>query len=461
MRILMKQAAKIIELLQCPVCHKSDFFNSNDGLSCQSCQNKFPEYGDILWFFKDPEESKRDWQNKFNFFAQATELEVFQMKAELKSPNLLAQTEQRLKKLIQAKIEHSREVLKIMEPINADGRGKAEHSIALKVKLPETQALMSYYSNVLRDWSYGDEENRICLDLVLKTFGEDRKLGKLGVFGAGACRLPYDIHRSTNTDTTLAVDINPYLFYVAKRAIAGKNLTLYEFPIAPVNLNAHGVKLKCKAPEPVKDGFYFLLADALNPPFVDGAFDNILTPWIIDIVHQDIHDLFRRFNRVLKKGGRWVNFGSLSFFHRQFSICYSLEETLELVKASGFELERYYQEDIPYLHSPYSAQKRYEKVLCFSAKKIADVEQPEEFHFLPKWLWDHNEAIPALPDFSQQSIVNRTLAEIFELIDGQRSLSDLANELAPHLQLPVENTLTMLRGLLSKFFEERLKGRQF
>jgi len=457
----MKHTAKFVDLLQCPVCQSNHLQAQESGIKCLSCQQIFPEHGNIVWFFKEPEESVRDWHNRFNFFAQATELEVFQLKTELKQDGLLPTTQHRLQRLIQAKIEHSREVMKIMEPIKVHGDGRVEHSIALKVKMPETQALMSYYSNVLRDWSYGDEENKVCLELVLKTIGSNTSLGTMGVFGAGACRLPYDVHRHTNNSRTIAVDINPYLFYVAKRALSGKNLTLYEFPMAPINLDSHGVKLKCKAPEPLKDGFHFLLADAMNPSFADHTFDTILTPWIIDIVHQDIRDLFCRFNRILKTGGRWVNFGSLAFFHRQFHLCYSLEETLEIVRESGFSIERYYQEDIPYLHSPYSSQKRTEKVLCFSAKKITEVDQPKEFNYLPKWLLDYKEPIPRLPDLEQQVMVNQTLADLLGMIDGQRSLEQLAVEAAPKLQLPVENVQTMLRGLLSKFFEDRLKGRQF
>ncbi|MFW7380011.1 MAG: methyltransferase domain-containing protein [Oligoflexus sp.] len=457
----MKYTTKFVDILQCPVCQASQWNQESKSLQCQSCQQVFPDYGDITWFFKDPDESVRDWQNRFNYFSQATDIEVLQLKTELKQDRLLATTQNRLQKLIQAKIEHNREVLKIMEPIRVTGHGQAEHSIALKVKLPETQALMSYYSNVLRDWSYGDEENQICLDLILKTIGPEKNLGSFGVFGAGACRLPYDVHRSTECERTIAVDINPYLFYVAKRALSGKNLTLYEFPMAPVNLDAHGVKLKCKAPTSLKDGFHFLLADAMNPSFVDHAFDTIMTPWIIDIVHQDIRDLFRRFNRILKVGGRWINFGSLAFFHRQFHLCYSLEETLEIVKESGFEVERHFQEDIPYLHSPYSSQKRTEKVVSFCAKKIADIDQPEEFHYLPKWLLNLDEPIPLLTDLQQQVLVNQTLADVFRLIDGKRSLTELARDAAPQLQLPIENVQTMLRGLLTKFFEDRLRGRQF
>ena len=56
-----------------------------------------------------------------------------------------------------------------------------------------------------------------------------------------------------------------------------------------------------------------MLADALRPPFAEGAFDTVVTPWLIDIVSENLTVFAARINRLLKEGGRWVNFGSLAF----------------------------------------------------------------------------------------------------------------------------------------------------
>jgi ubiquinone/menaquinone biosynthesis C-methylase UbiE len=457
----MKNFEHICHLLICPVCQQSSIEPQDNSLRCNSCQRDFPQWGDLLWFFADPEATRYDWQNRFNYFAQATQQEADQIKTELKKSGLLPQTEQRLRKLMQAKIEHNKQVMKLMEPVGANGSGKIEQSIALQVKLPKSQSLMGYYRNVLRDWSYGDDENRISRDLILQALGTDRSLGTLGVLGAGACRLAYDIHQAAEVDQTLAVDINPYLFLAAKRVMMGRNLTLYEFPITPVNLDSFAVKLKCKAPEPLKDNFHFILADAMNPSFADGSLNTVLTPWLIDIVHQDCRDLFRRLNRILAKGGSWINFGPLAFFHRQFHLCYSLEEILEIASESGFQIDDPFHEEIPYLHSPYSCQKRYEKVLCFRAVKTAEIEQPEPFHYLPDWLLNMDKPVPQLADFQQQQGVHRTLSELFAQVDGQRSISQIAQQLTPKLGVSFANAQEMIKGLLTQFFEERLKSRKF
>jgi len=68
-------------------------------------------------------------------------------------------------------------------------------------------------------------------------------------------------------------------------------------------------------PEVVREEFHFVLADVLRAPFADHAFDTVVTPWLIDIVSDDLPVFAARINRLLKPGGRWLNFGSLAFDH--------------------------------------------------------------------------------------------------------------------------------------------------
>ncbi|SMF28847.1 hypothetical protein [Pseudobacteriovorax antillogorgiicola] len=457
----MKHTNVVLDLAQCPKCQGKLREASDGGVACEDCNSLYPEFGNIIWLFEEPHYMRADWKNRFDYFLQMNRLEVQKLKIQQQAPHLLDNTKKRLSKLIQSKIEHGREVSKAIEPIVSDEDGDPAIHLAAGTKLPETQALMSYYDNICRDWSYGDEENKICLDTIANVLGDNRSLGKLAVLGSGACRLAYDIHRNFEADLTLNIDINPFLFFVAQRLVAGKAVNLYEFPMAPKNLESVAVKLKCKAPETIKDGFHFLLSDAMNPSFQAEAFNTLLTPWLIDIVHQDIRDQFRRYNRLLQLGGRWINFGSLAFFHRDSLICYSLEETLDIAKEAGFEIESYSHEEIPYLHSPYSCQKRYERVLCFSARKVNDVEQPEQaFNFRADWLRDTNLAVPLSQEVQQQTMVHNTLQNLFQLVDGKRSIQDMAQE-ATFLGVPPENAVLIIQNVLTKFFDDRLKGRQF
>ena len=384
----MKQDLAFLNSFHCPICSHEGLEGSKKSVKCPNCNTEFPVTNGVPWLLPNAGEDLKDWQNRYHLFVDLNKTEAGTLKYQAQKDDLLDETKDRLKRMVQAKIEHGREVSKVLEALEIDfDNGPKAGNLSAGTELPDTQSLMSYYVNIFRDWSYGDEENQKCIEEIAQVVPSEAKWGTLGVIGSGACRLAYDLHRKFAVETTINTDINPFLMFVGQRMANGKSLNLFEFPIAPKNLESFAVKLKCKAPDPLKDNFYFALADGMNPIFKKDSLDTLLTPWLIDIVHQDLKDQFRRYNNVLRKGGRWVNFGSLSFFHRDQTICYSVEETLRIIESSGFKIENFRHEEIPYLHSPYSCQKRFERVLTFSAIKVQDVEQPEaSFEFLPDWL---------------------------------------------------------------------------
>ena len=449
-------------IFKCPDCHSPSLVDGKSKLTCGSCSASFPKSGQIPWLFMRPGKEIFDWQNRFHLFLENTRIDTQRLKLDSLGENLLASTKKRLSRLIQAKTEHAREVSRILKVLDVkEDEGPGMSGLAAGTELPSTQSLMGYYANVCRDWSYGDEENKRCLDEVLAVLGEDRDLGRLGVIGSGACRLAYDIHVSCAPKETINTDINPYLLLVAQRLTAGKSLTLYEFPIAPKDLESTAVKLKCKAPQTVGPEFKFALADGMNPIFAERSLNTILTPWLIDIVHQDFRDQALRFNHCLQDNGRWLNFGSVVFYHEDQTICYSVDEVLEIVEDSGFKIENYRHEEIPYLHSPHSCQRRFERVLTFAARKAEHRDLPKTaFNYLPEWLRDITVAVPRSDKTATQDMVHHSLSKIFALVDGKRSIKDMA-EAADFLQLPVDNAEAVIRNVLTKFFNDNVKGQQF
>ena len=111
------------------------------------------------------------------------------------------------------------------------------------------------------------------------------------VLGAGAGRLAYDIHDNFDCAMTVAMDFNPMLMLVAQTVTRGDTLELYEFPIAPQGFDDGAVKRTLSAPKALDDGFQLVLGDALRAPFRAGAFDTIVTPWLIDIIDDDLGTL--------------------------------------------------------------------------------------------------------------------------------------------------------------------------
>ena len=187
-------------------------------------------------------------------------------------------------------------------------QGNVETYLALRTRLPVDQGIQTYYPNIHRDWAWGDEENKASLKQIQSVLHDHADLGKVLVLGSGAGRLAYDIHTSFNCDMTVAVDFNPLLMLVAKAVTSGEQLNLYEFPIAPLSLEDDAVLRQLGAPESADDNFHLVFADALRAPFAAGSFDTVVTPWLIDVITEELPVLAARINQLLNDNGRWVNF---------------------------------------------------------------------------------------------------------------------------------------------------------
>jgi hypothetical protein len=451
---------ELAQTLRTPCC-KAKVKVGASAWECTQCKNAFPIYEDIPWFYANPRAAYSDWQNRFNYLLAVLQSEVESLKGELAQEGLNKTTEKRLRQFLQSKVEHIKAVTKILSPLQLKETGPVDYHVALKNKLPENQTLMSYYPNVLRDWAWETDENENCLNALAGVITEPGKLGVMAVLGAGACRLPVDIHRKFGPSATIAVDINPYLFYAAKRIVSGRSVQVYEFPIAPLDLASFGLKQKCEDAGPPPSNFFFMFSDAMNPAFQDKALDTMLTPWLIDVIPQDFTAFAKQINRPLKIGGKWLNFGSVSFNASRQAQCYSRDEILEIVAKSGFRVTTIKSVDIPYMQSPHSAQRRFENVFCFEAEKISDVEAIEDFSYMPPWLTSDAVAVPKLDKFTQLISINQTFNVVVSLIDGQRSVTAIAEQIYQRFGLTLPQAKELVKRLLTNIFEGSLRGRQF
>jgi hypothetical protein len=116
--------------------------------------------------------------------------------------------------------------------------------------------------------------------------------------------------------------------------------------------------------------FQFLFADGVDPPFADGSFDTVVTPWFIDQVPRDLPAFFARLARLLPPGGRWLNQGPLVYPEQTaFAQRFSRDELFELVAAAGFTIDGWSRASLPYLVSPLSGTGKVESVLSFAASR--------------------------------------------------------------------------------------------
>ena len=391
----MSDVKQLQSYLACPRCDKTPLSFSDGSYTCTACKVDFPDIDGIPWMFADPDTSLGEWRNRLQFALQKLSHESAGLEKELKDEDLRPLTRRRIERYRKAVDQHRSKLQKLLRPMDVQSmRGNYESYLALRTRLPVDQGINTYYSNVHRDWCWGDEENAASLSQIRAVLHDHAELGDILVLGAGAGRLAYDIHRELNCTRVIAMDFNPLLVLVANAITRGKQLSLYEFPIAPASLEDDAVLRKLAAPEVVGNDFHLVLGDALRAPFVAGGFDTVVTPWLIDVISEDLASFAARINRLLKENGRWVNFGSLAFADPLRSRCYSPEETKAIVSENGFSDPYVSQATIPYMCSPASRHGRREKVFTFSAYKEREAGEIARHRALPDWIVTGKEPVP-------------------------------------------------------------------
>ena len=119
------------------------------------------------------------------------------------------------------------------------------------------------------------------------------------------------------------------------------------------------------------EAFHFFLADGTEPPFADGSFDTIVTPWFIDQVPTDLEALLRRLHALLAPGGRWINHGPLIYRPDALPITrwYTRQEIFELAARIGFRMGAWQSASQPRFVSPLTGRGLIENVLTFEASR--------------------------------------------------------------------------------------------
>jgi uncharacterized protein YbaR (Trm112 family) len=451
----MQDASLLDPLLACPRCDRKPLERNDGRFFCSACKTAFPDIGDIPWLFADPESSLGEWRNRLHHSLQQLSHEAQRLKAELIAENRRALTRRRLEQQMAAVDKHKKMLRQMLSPIDVQSmQASYESQLAMRTRLPTEQGLNTYYANVHRDWVWGDAENEASFRQIQSVLKGDAPLGRVLVLGAGGCRLAYDIHQRLRPHLSVAMDFNPLLLLIAKRVISGEPLQLYEFPIAPKSLDDFAVLRKLSAPDPVSSGFHLLLGDVLRPPFSPGAFDTVVTPWLIDIVSEDFPVFAGRINSLLSPGGRWINFGSLAFDNPERSRRYSPEEVLVITEECGFNTPFVTQATIPYMCSPSSRHGRQESVFSFCAQKERDADTPARYQALPDWIVTGKDPVPLLQSFQTQAMSTQIYAFVMSLIDGRRSIQDMAKLLEQQKLMTRKEAEPAIRNFLTRMYDD-------
>jgi SAM-dependent methyltransferase/uncharacterized protein YbaR (Trm112 family) len=439
-----------LSLLRCPRCEGA--LAGQAALECAGCGTRFPVVDGMPWLLPEPVQALAAWRGRLHAMTAHLKRQSAAYRAALTPDVTRSSTRNRLKLLAMACSDHARRLQALLAPLDSEAEAaSAATYAALAPAVAGSQGLASYYANVHRDWCWGEAENRAASDAVQQALGTTRPQRML-VLGSGSGRLAYDLHAALQPSATVALDINPLLMAVARRMYAGERVELYEFPVAPRDLASHALLRTLAAPARAAAGLQLVFGDAKQPPFAPGTFDVVLTPWLVDIVDIDLSRLAATVNALLAPGGRWVCTGTLFFQQADAAHAYSSEEVVEIVAAAGFDAPELVASQQPYLDSPASRHARVEEVVTFAVQKRHEVELPVRAE--RPWLLDPRQPVPLLPAVADHNLALRVRGYVGSLVDGRRSLAEIAARLVEERLLPPGEATGIVRDYLLRLHEE-------
>jgi hypothetical protein len=434
------------ELYACPRCFAA-VGPVDDALHCGRCGTDYPSLGGVPCLVEDPPLWRTIWGSRLHDYLEVSRTRLEGLRREAGGPNLLPRTRQRIERVASALELDRTTVAELFADFvqNDPGVPTLLPSPAVHSGDPP---LLQYSEHLFRDWVWGDDESERSLSLVTR-LANGRRLGKLAVYGAGTGRLAFDIQRTLEPECTLGLDLNPLPLLVGARLLRGEELELHEFPLAPHSEDSVALRRRLRVPLAPPHGLRLAFADALRPPVAPGSLDTVVTPWFIDAVGADLRTTAAAVNRVLRPGGLWLNFGPLRF-QGPLATLYLADEVEDIVESCSFTQRAELEEDVPYFRSPSSGTARIDRVFGFAAEKIGETALVEPPHLFAPWLSNPSLPIPlgpAMPALRKQSVFT---VGILSMIDGRRSIRELASALGSQWGVPPAPLEEQLRPYLAR-----------
>jgi hypothetical protein len=436
----------LTDILCCPRCAGA-LVDEVGGARCDRCTSFYPRFGRIPCLFDDPALWRTLWLRRLDDYTTTVESRVQELQREAESEQLLPRTRARLLRIANGFTQQIEGVTALFEPLD---EGTDEMTASAFPSRPEATlqpAILECYEHIFRDWAWGERECAMALDFVkpMVPAGLDR----IALYGAGAGRLAVDIHQTCAPKRTLALDVNPLPFLAADKLLSGETVDLPEFPVDPNSDDAVVVMRHLERPFAVREGFSFVFADALRAPIPAGSLDAVVTSWFIDVTRVDLRLTAAAINRVLRPGGLWVNFGPLRF-QADLARAYTIEEVHEIVGATAFELGSHDRQELPYFHSPISGSHRTDTVFRFAARKTGDAPAVEILDPTPLWVANPLEPIPITQSLISLARTSMFTTAVLGMIDGQRSVVDVARELGKAWGVEPARLQDELRAFLAR-----------
>ena len=125
-----------------------------------------------------------------------------------------------------------------------------------------------------------------------------------------------------------------------------------------------------------------------------------------------------------------------------------------MLPAAGFGEVSVRENTLPYMRSPASRHSRLENVVTWVARKGAAAAELPRARVLPEWLLQPDRPVPRPPAFEMQAISSRVHAFMLALINGERSMRDMARVLVEQRLMPAQESEAAVRAFLTRLHED-------
>jgi len=428
----------------CPACRAPLVEGSAPHWTCQACSGRFPTVGGIPLLLANPDAVLESWRAGLDQFNREMAESARHVLAAAVDAGLPAKARARLLALGEALPQHANNILVLFGEA-----GIFQQGMRAGVNASD---LLEYYSLIHRDFVWAPEVDEVTpsVETILSVLPSSFLLGRTLVLGAGTGKLAWELGlRFAQAEPIVALDVNPLPFLITAKLLRGESLELFELPGQPRRSVDASRLRKIGSRSPTLSSLRLIFGDGLAPPFLEGSFDTVITPWFVDQVPKNAAELAPTIARLLAPGGSWVNHGPLIYNpgHTAAAHRYTADEFLELVQNAGFLVTRSCYEAEPYMASPLSSQARRETVLTFHASK----EVGARSHVEPAFLSDPSGLLPVprLDAPLQTQATLPILGILAGLCDGTRGVRELSVRLVEMGELADDGTAeAAVRGCL-------------
>jgi SAM-dependent methyltransferase len=436
--------APLAELLACPACG-----TRLSGAGCLACRIDFPDIGGIPWLMPEPRLALTEWRGRLHHLLTHYATEASRQRAALDGAPASGLTRRRLEHVAAALDDQAVRLRELMRPLGLDRRTEAHAvHVALGTELPLSQGLSTYYPNLHRDWCWGDAENKASLEAVLSSLPQAAPPGRVLVLGAGAGRLAYDLHMALKPSLTVALDFNPLFLLAETHILGGATLELYEFPIAPRTIEDHAVLRRHGAPALPAPGLELVLADASAPPFQPGRFDVVLTPWFIDVATEPASRLLARINALVAPGGQWVNHGSLTFASAAPAGRMEPRRAARAHARPGFCEARHPGSAAAVSRSPRAGTRASSRSSRSAPGRSHECPHPVRAATCRNGSGERTGPSRCCRHFRAQALSTRVYAFLLAMIDGERTIHDMARLMEQQKLMPADDAVPAIQRFL-------------